>query len=263
MYICINIYFMEYHKDTTHISKSGLDLIRKCPAKYYAKYMDSNAPKQKTSDALLFGDAYHTMILEPIKFKNDFVVMPPMRGEGSVKMKQQFIENNAGKKIITAETFSKIRSMRDVLMDHPIAGSMIRSEGLIEKRFNWECRKTGVKCKIKPDKLLTKKNYAIDLKTTEDASDDGFGRSARKFRYHVQGAFYTDGLIQNGFQIKAFIFIAQEKEYPYLINVQFLNNEGVEMGREEYIEDLETYASCIKSNTWPGYGDEITELKLF
>ena len=254
---------MDYHQDTSHISKSGLDEINKCPAKYYAKYLDPDRViEREKSDALIFGGAYHSLNLEPNKFEQEYFIMPKLKGEGSLNTRRDLISSNHGKEWISTDAYNEIQLMRAALMRHPKVKEILEAPGYVERRFNWIDKSTGISCKIKPDKYLINQQYVIDLKTTEDASTRASGSSAAKYRYHVQGAFYTDGLIANGINPKGFIFIFQEKSYPYLVSVQYLKPADIELGREIYMEDLKKYAECIKSGEWPGYDDIITPLDL-
>lgn len=252
----------KYHADITRISKSGLDLIHKAPAKYYAHYIDPNRDPEKRTEALIDGGAFHTIILEPDKFDKEFVVSPVFRGEGSMKARSDFAKANAGKDIITMETYNKVSRMRDAVMEHPVANKIFSNSGLIEKQFNWEDQITNAPCKIKPDFHSTKYNVTADLKSTEDASDDAFGRSAFKYRYHVQAPFYIDGLGENGIKSESFMFVAAEKSPPYLVSVYFIEPDEMNLGRRTYVDDLKVYMKCRTENNWPGYGNEIRPLKL-
>jgi exodeoxyribonuclease VIII len=67
----------------------------------------------------------------------------------------------------------------------------------------WRCKDTGVLCKARPDVMHVyaptsahPKGFAIlaDLKTTEDASAEGFARSVADYSYHTQAHWYCDGV---------------------------------------------------------------------
>lgn len=250
-----------YHNDITHVSKSGLDLIRKAPAKYWQRYLNPNAPPRKRNEAFVEGSAFHSIILEPELFNKEFVIHSPFVGEGSQNRKKELIAMNPGKDLLSIAAYDKVNRMRDAVMAHPVAKTLV-VDGFAERVFKWTDPHTKVKCKIKPDFYNTKRNVCLDLKSTDDASTYKFSRSAFKYRYHVQSPFYTDGLKENGINSNAFIFIAVEKEPPYLVNVHFLPKDGMDLGRQTYIEDLETYAQCKNNNSWPGYDEEITPLEL-
>ena len=250
-----------YHNDTSRIGKSGLDLIAQAPAKYYAKYLDPNREREKKTPALITGSAMHTLILEPYKFSSEFAVMPEFSGEGMKKRKEAWEQNNVGKQPISMETYNQVSRMRDAAMSHPLVPELL-SVGVVEQRMDWEDPATGALCKGKPDFRNTSSGLIIDLKSTEDASENGFTKSAYSFRYHVQAPFYTDGARLNGFNPTGFVFVAIEKEPPYLVNVYFADEQFMAHGRMVYQQDLETYMECVMTGKWPGYSPEIKPLSL-
>lgn len=250
-----------YHADTTRIGKSGLDLVNKCPAKYYAKYLDPNRDREIKTLALITGSAFHTIVLESWKFKEEYAVMPDFSGEGSSSKRRSFIEEHKGKDIISLDTYITISRMRDAIWKHPLAHELL-SAGVVEQRLDFEDFQTGAKCKCKPDFRNTVNRMIIDLKSTEDASEFGFQKSAWNYRYHVQAPFYVDGAQQNGHNPEGFVFIAVEKEPPYLVNIFYADEAVMEAGRRQYHQDLETYMRCIETGEWPGYSPEIKPLGL-
>lgn len=253
----------KYHNDTTRVSKSGLDLINKAPALYYERYLNPNKkPEQKTSKALLFGSGFHMFVLEPEKIENELAVMPEIKGVGSRKRREDFLLSNYDKTIVSTSDYLDIVGMRKSILKHPIANKLLLN-GEAEKFFSWTDPVTDVKCKCKPD-WLTDSGYIVDLKSTEDASNKGFERSAQKFRYNIQDSFYTDGVKENNIDVKAFIFIAVEKKPPYLVNCHMYPHDEKEHARSIYIENLMTYRECKENNSWPGYPtDKINELKTY
>lgn len=250
-----------YHADSTRIGKSGLDLIAQCPAKYYAKYIDPNREREKKTPALILGSALHTIILEPFKFNSEFAVKPVFSGDGARSRESEWIENNRGKQPITLEQYQTVSRMRDSVAKHPLFDDLF-SEGVAEQRIDFDDWYTGAKCKAKPDFRNTRNGLIVDLKTTEDASDRGFAKSAYTYRYYVQAPFYFDGAQANGLNPTGFVFVAIEKEPPYLVNIFYADDEFMDAGRTAYRNDLETYLKCLETGTWPGYSEEIKPLRL-
>lgn len=249
-----------YHEDTSRISKSGLDLIAKCPAYYYEKYLSPTRQPEKQTDALIVGSAFHIITLEPDLFPHHFVIEPKFTGTGSVAKRDAFKEEHKGKDLIDMETYNIVRRMRDAVIAHPIANELLKS-GIAEQRIDWTDPMTGAPCKAKPD-WLNHMRLIVDLKSTEDASDDGFGKSAFKYRYHVQAPFYVDGARENNIAVDGFVFIAVEKKPPHLVNVFFADAETMALGRQTYQRDLQTYVDCVRANNWPGYEAQIKPLTL-
>lgn len=251
----------QYHADTSRIGKSGLDLIRRAPAKYYERYLNPNAKPRKSTKTFGIGNATHSFVLERDIFQDQFAVSPNFRGEGSQFKREQFTYNNPDKTIITAGIYDQINGMRESIYNHPIAAKLL-SIGEAEQTFTWIDTETGAKCKCRPDWWNPELRYIIDVKSTDDASQAGFARSAFKYRYYVQDPYYFDGLIENQMQPERFVFIAVEKEPPYLVNVFYYPQSEKEHGREIYKEDLRTYQECLRTGEWPGYGNEIKSLDI-
>lgn len=257
----------EYHSLNTHISKSGLDEIAQSPAHYYDKYVLGN--KSEQTPAMALGSAFHSFVLEIDKFVNEFAISEKFdkRTKAGQQEAAQFAMANLDKTIIDASDYELIQNMTTSLYKHPIASELLSKEALqsaiIEQSFLFSIR--GVNCKIRPDVYSQNEDLLIDLKTTGDASPDGFGKSAFNFRYHVQAAFYLDGFAKvTGKRPKGFVFVAIEKTAPFHVGVYYITESDIELGRETYLKDLKTYADCIKSGKWHGYnsGGFIQELQL-
>ena len=251
----------KYHADTSRASKSSLDLIHQAPAKYHAKYLDPNAPKPEQKNYFNFGSAFHCAVLEPELFRNEYIVAPSFSGVGSVAKKQEFDQVNHDKKQISLADYQKIQGMAESVKGNPKIARLL-SSGEAEKQFNWIDTVTGARCKCKPD-WITPDGYIVDLKSTDDASDEGFKRSARKYRYFVQDAFYTDGVEANGIEVKGFIFVAVEKGYPYLSNSFIYPDSEQEIGRETYRDDLQLWLKCQETGIYEGYGNDIKNLEIW
>lgn len=260
-----------YHADKLRIGKSGLDLIHKSPAHYYAHYLDPNRVWQEQTAALAFGSALHVAVFEPQDFTKRFVIAPEInrRTDKGKEQYADFLAMNKGKTIIDAETHLHVQKMRERVYEHPSAAVLLES-GIAEKVFHWNWEGNDddgnpimVHCKIKPD-WLAHNGFVVDLKSTEDASPLGFGKSVWNYRYHVQGAFYDDGMAycNDGEFPRGFIFIAVEKKPPYAVALYYLTKEHLEIGRREYQADLRVYHRCLLTNEWPAYGDGINPVQL-
>jgi exodeoxyribonuclease VIII len=128
----------------------------------------------------------------------------------------------------------------------------------VEASTFWTDPATGVECRCRPDAILGN-GMLIDLKTTDDAGP-GFQRSVAKYRYHVQAAFYGDGL--GGMEVRPMVFIAVEKNAPHLVACHMISPDSLLAGREVYKRNLETYLECTKSGEWPGYPTTINQIEL-
>lgn len=286
------------------ISKSGLDLIRRSPMHYRHSLTVSREP---TPDQRI-GTLAHTMILEP-ETVWDHYATPFVAPEGALSTVEEIKDRLKGlglpvtgkkaelaarlldadpsiillddaraahaaavgdRAIVTAEEMAQAEAIRDAVMAHPAAGKLLApGAGVAELSAYWRDPETGVLCRCRPD-WWRHDGTIVDLKTARDASPSGFPGSILSWRYHVQAAFYLDGIERakaaGGVDMpapKAFVFVAVEKVAPYAVAVYHLDvQQSVAIGRREYREDLDTYAECARSGIWPGYGDKIQSISL-
>lgn len=250
-----------YHADVSRISKSGLDLIAKCPAKYWHKYLNPEREAEDKTEALIVGNAFHVLTLEPDAFPHGFVIKPKFSGVGSVAKRESFESEHADKDLITHDQYDTIRHMRDSVMRHPVAARLLES-GKPEQVLEWYDLATDAPCKARMDWFNFNMRFIVDLKSTEDASDEAFARSAFKYRYHVQDAFYFDGAVANDLSPNGMIFIAVEKKAPYLVNVFYFEDPVRDYSRRVYRQDLSTYMRCRSANQWPGYDTKAKPLSV-
>lgn len=246
----------DYHADPA-VSKSGLDRIAQSPAHYRAYLAEGN----KETPALQFGRITHRYILEAVPL----AVVPESinrRTKDGKAEHEAFLRENAGREIVTAEEHETLQAMRESVYTHQAAAALLtNAPGGPEVSAWWLDAHTGEPCRCRPD-WLRADGVIIDLKTTEDASPGGFSRSVAKYRYHVQAAFYLDGIRAITGQEHQFAFLAAEKTPPYAVGVYVLDYEAVEVGRIAYLRNLETLADCKIRNHWPAYSPKVETLTL-
>jgi hypothetical protein len=157
--------------------------------------------------------------------------------------------------IVTPEMIQKARDMAvRARWDHKIR------ELLFDARFEvcivWIDPVTEVLCKARLD-IYRPDTYQIgDLKTTDDASEEGFSRTIGDLGYDIQAAMYLDAATSlDGVIHEDFIFIAQENVQPYVAGACRLNQEAIALGRHRYRQQLANVKWCRENNQWPGYHD--------
>ena len=244
----------EYRKKEG-ISSSDIKKMMKSMA-HYKYYKDH--PEESDSEALLFGRAYHKLMLEPEDFDNEFIVFPKIdrRSKEGKEAYAGYLKKAEGKEILSSEDFEKLKEMQKALYETPFVKLLIKGEH--EKSFFWKDKKTGLPCKCRPDSFgQTKGQYVcVDLKTTTNAETDHFMRDALKLGYDIQAYHYVDGLESIYKQPFKFIFIAQEKTAPYLVNVLEADEYFMTSGRELRNKLLGDYKKCLETDKWEGYMSE-------
>ena len=255
----------EYHANKDYLSASGMKVLKQSPAHFI------NQEEDKDSDALRFGSAYHCLILQPEKFDNEFYVFDDsaiidiLIGEGfkSPRATNKYKEWQEAEMLkigvrttISKDDYKRMERMRDVLMAHPYAKKLLTG-GVAEQGYMGKLTTEvgDINVKIKPDYQKEKGRLIIDLKTTRDASKEGFPRLAAESNYHIQAAFYADVLesYYNDGMSRSFIFIAQEKVAPFAFNLFECSPQFMSQGRYEYIQLLKLYKYCKDNDRWDGY----------
>lgn len=240
------------------ISKSSLDLLNKSPANY--KYWLGKDREQ--TKAMALGSAVHCAVLEPERFAETYVKAPDVDRRTSAGKAEWVaaLRVNAGKLMLAPEDYETCLLMMQAVRSHPIC-SWVLAEGEAEMACVWKPGVDEVISKAKIDFLST--DYLVELKTTESAHPEAFAKSVISYRYHVQLAYYLDGLGIAAPQRKVKpIVIAVESRPPYHVSVFTPSSEMLSVGRSEYQKNLETYAKCLRENHWPGYPCEMRELSL-
>jgi PDDEXK-like domain of unknown function (DUF3799) len=252
----------EYHAHPS-ISKSGLDLIHRSPYHYFCEKLDDDPErKRERTKEMNIGTAFHLMTLEPEKFDDYIAVSPDLNLSTKIgkEMWRTFEDDNRGKILLRPKDLDGLHEMARSIRDHAGARYLLQGKGLVEASMFWREQIHGVDCRSRPD-WMRDDGLLIDIKTTDNAAPDVFDQHFWNMRYHVQGALYLDGYEAiHGKPSPGFIFIVVEKRPPYAVSLRAVTPEYVNIGRRAYLDDLQTYATCLKDNYWPGYGLEVREI---
>lgn len=232
----------EYH-GLPAIGKSGLDLMARSPAHF--RYQAKN----EQSRNMVLGTAAHMAILEPDKFSDAFVTLPDGVDRRSSAYKEAAAAKGADY-VLTRSEADRIEGMASAVQGNKWAMDFL-ADGRPEVSVFADDPVTGVRCKVRPD-WLASGGVIVDLKTTSDASDEGFGKSVANYRYHVQAAFYTDVYRWATGDVLPFRFLVVESDLPHGCTIMELPADVIEYGRRMYRRDLNLYAECLRNDVWPG-----------
>lgn len=261
-----NLPFSDYASDNTAISSSGLKELIISPMRFISYLQDKSLDRDKDTDSLQFGRIAHMAILEPAKFKKQFVIEPVFEGltktgELSTRSKaakdakeKWYSELPQGALVLTQKEMDDITSIIYAISLHDVASCFFKN-GKPEISGWWTEPETGVRCRIRPD-YLSRDNYGdlhlIDFKTSYDARKYSFMKSIYKYKYHMQMAFYYDGLKQILKEdIKTVNFVACTKGKTECA-VYICDDQMLDIGRQWYKFALQTYKKCIELKKWPG-----------
>lgn len=244
----------QYHA-AMGVSNSMLKVLARSPAHldYYMKH------GMTRSTAMLEGSILDDIMLE--KRLPWWIVQPPDIDKRT-KAGKDWVAANADKEIITSDQWKRITGMRDAVMAHPAAADAF-DHGVAELSLFAEDHATGLLKKGRLD-LQTEGNAIVDLKSAADASPGGFARQAGNLRYYMQAAYYLDlwNSLMPTEQKEYFVFVAVESSPPHAVGVYMLEEQAIDLGRDQYRTLLETFKRCCDTGEWPGYNTAVTELKL-
>lgn len=244
----------DYHASDA-LSNSGMKLLlSKSPRHYQYQYLEGN---QRDTPALAFGRALHCAVLEPEKFAAEYVVAPDWN-KNTNKYKDWKSEQTA--QIISASESQVITDICSSIKAKRSALSLLQMDGKNEVSLFAE--NDGVRFRARIDRLLTA-HVAIDLKTCQNASPEGFERDSYNYGYHMQAYFY--GWIYEcvtGHELKDFVFLCVEKEAPYCVGLYRASPEMLELGKRDVERAIAIYKESQKRGIWFDYDDRIIPLGL-
>lgn len=231
------------------ISRSELFKISESPEKfnYYREHPEEPTP------ALVFGQLFHAMALQP-ETVNDLFVFAPNVDRRTKAGKEAFAKFEAqNKTVVTADMYQQATEMCEALNRNEFVKKLLKGEK--EKAFFWIDEMTGEECKCRTDVLteVGENLIIVDLKSTDNAETEAFMRSAIKYGYDLQSAMYSEGVKINTGKEPLFVFIAIEKKLPYAINILQADKLLIRRGYDLFREYLGIYHECKTTDNWWGY----------
>lgn len=222
---------------------------------------DAMLHPKKPSRGMEVGTVFHMNMLEPGRFEAEYVVPPKVdrrRTEDKIVW-AKFEAKNVGKTYIDADAHEEITGMREMIWSRPFASGVLSAPGLNEVAIVWTDEDTGVLCKGLLDKIAEYAGWTwlADIKSTRDASRDGFAREIKKHAYGAKAAFYHDGCNVLAPRERRFVWLAVENSRPFAAAEYECTEEAIEKGRSRYRRWLRNYAEALRTNQWRGYPEEV------
>lgn len=250
-----------YHSDLGSLSSSGArDLLSSTPEEFNFNRRKPGDPNKNYD----FGHAAHKMVLgrgsrlhmlDPkvcgLTADGKLAKVPQatsMWKQAAAKARQH------GKLPIAKHDMEKAQTMAGRVFQHRVAARLLGA-GQAERSIYWHDDATRVRRRIRPD-FITEglgRTVCVDYKTSTSANPKHFQRAVLDYGYHMQQAYYEDGLAELGHVDVGFLFIVQSKTAPYTVSVCSIDPEVVELGRRQNRVALELFARCTEQNRWPGY----------
>lgn len=233
------------------ISRSELFKIAESPEKF--KYYQEN-PEEPTP-ALVLGQLFHAMALQPETVAEQFAVAPNVdrRTKEGKKEWLEFQEMSKGWTVATEDMIEQATAMCEALKRNEFVAKLLKGEK--EKPFFWVDDLTNEECKCRADCItnINGLDIIVDLKTAENADTDTFMRHAVKYGYDLQAAMYSEGVRKCTGKECAFVFIVIEKKPPYAVNILQADKAFITHGFDMFRELLGIYHDCKQTGNWYGY----------
>ncbi len=248
----------KYHADRSRMSSTGIRKMLKSP-KHFRAWLAGADDEDEEKEHFRYGRAVHMFLLEPDKFHSRHLIEPDFGAMQSSKNRERRKawreDQDPEAVIITEKELDSLLDIFDSLSEHDQAGQMLRN-GKPEVTGFWKHKETGVHCRVRPDYLSTDSDgnlYVIDIKTTRNANPGLFSTDCANYGYHVQLAYYHDGVAQiMGREPTSAAIIAIEKSVPYAVHVYWLDEKWLEVGRIEYERALRKFVECMEKSEWLG-----------
>lgn len=239
------------HADDPHpppeedpIRFSRLKLFGKSPAHFAAAL-------EQESSAMDIGSAAHSLVLGG----RDVVAYPGKVRRG--KEYDQFVLENPEALILTRAEFGRASRMAGAVKGN--ADAMRVLDGDREQTIFW--RVQGRACRGTPDVRSDK--FITELKTGETSDPRFFPFKLRRFCYHGQLAWYSDGAVLSGLpDPEEHFVVAVEATYPHVVTVFRITKDTIDQGRKMIRLWFERLIQCEAAKEWPGYCQSIVDLEL-
>jgi len=255
----------EYHNRPELSSTEARIILTETPAVY--RWKKDHPPLVQPSKKFDIGSALHSKVLgtgyEAVVIPTDILAS---NGAASTTKAKKFIADARENGLIPLkqDDFQPIADMAEAVLRHTTARALLEQPGAAEASVFAQV--DGIDVRARFDFLPEqgdRRRIAVDVKTTRDASERGFTRSIADYGYDVQRQWYLDALnavagpMPVGYEPEL-LFLAVEKEPPYLVGVYQLPTVWTEMGRVKAERARKVYAECVASGVWPGLPDEVT-----
>lgn len=253
----------EYHRDpvvggSLSVTSSKLLLPPSCPA-LFDYHRQHPKPSTRSMD---LGTVVHGMVLGR---GQQVAVVQADSWRTKAAQNERDEAEELGMVPMLAKDYDEATRIADAVKQHPVAGGLF-AEGDPEISGFWQDPATGIWLRMRMDWMTHfEVPTIVDFKTTADVSPDHFARSVADFGYHRQDPHYRDGLaadLDTDPDEIDFVFVAVDTAPPHLVMVYRLDDQAIQLGREQNKIAREIYRDCTQSGIWPTWDEGIADLPL-
>ena len=218
------------------------------------------------TDALAFGTALHTALLEPERFRKEYIVTPKFdrRTKAGKSAWTQFEDEYGHLMPIVEDEYDAAEAMIRSVYGCRDAAELLANATARELSFVWSDGETGLLCKGRVDLLTTFEGWTfiVDLKSTRDASQFAFQSQMTKLRYYASLAWYRLGLNVLAPHDRRCALLPVEKTPPYACKPYEVMVDAIENGEIEMRALLRKYAVAREIGLYEAYGHDMGMIDL-
>lgn len=224
------------------LSRTDIVELLKGP-NYFRAYKDN----PKKSPALDLGTAFHMMLLEPVRFNEEYAVIPQgmkLNRKDGIEWKAQ----NEHKEILKYEDYEMIVSMTCSVKTHEFCSGLFE-RAIIENAFYFKHTETGHDLKAKPD--LFSNNIIVDFKSARTLNERKLSYETIDRGYDIQAWMCREAVLQSTGELCEFYDVFVEKVPPYDVLITSFDYEDFARAERKVSEAVLVYRECIKRGLWP------------
>lgn len=247
----------EYHSSPALSStgvRSLLPEYKGSPAKF-----QWDKDNRRTSRAFDVGHAAHAKVLGVgaglVTYPNEHLTPSGNVSTKAATLAWETEMRAGGMVLISPAEKQRVDAMAEAILAHPSAGPLLEVAVLRELSVFSEIDGVPVRARFDAVSEETRRGIlAVDVKTTDDATENGFVRTVNKYGYEVQDGHYEDVYeASEGRPVDEFWFIVVEKSGPHGVGVFRLDLPWLAMGKRRAAEARRIFRECTESGVWPGY----------
>ncbi len=220
------------------------------------KWANGFAEKPKGA-ALNFGAFCHDCLLSPQEIPNKYLLCDIDKLDLRFKEHKELASEAESKGLILIDNTTLSHAKALISANDRTLKEYFQGEGDKELSFYGSyLGETPIHTKARFDFISADRCKIVDLKIMQNADKASFSAAVAKFGYHIQAAYYMDVIGQTP-KPKDFIFVAIEKDPPYLCGIYRLSQETLDLGRERYKKAVQIFKNKPRFSTQNYYAVDL------
>jgi len=251
-----NMPYEDYAK-TPGVNASILKTVHKFSLAHAKAQLDGLVEKE--SDALDFGTAFHSLLLEG---RADYVIQPESYTNDKGELKpwhnganacKAWVSEQNGKTVLTTGEAKGLEAMVSAARSHRGLAGVLNGQC----ELSVFAEKDGIPVKARVDLLPDDSRIVIDFKSAKSAEPTKFMRQCLDLGYHIQCAWLLDVLSAAGIKRDEVWMVGIEQDAPNAICILKFKDTPLSflrLGRIHARAAFRKLRTAHESGFWPDYG---------